>query len=654
MFPLGRKRQDSISESLQMPFDTSKDDSVARIAVAENGKIAFASDAFLELAHLSTDKTQGQDFWEIMRFEGLDLKPQKVDAGIHKIYLNGHEDSFAFHFDWFETPDSRRYLIGSEAYKTTPYKSPEKPHKTPPQIANAQTDNVITNTDIEHFLSLTQEIMLVIDDNGKILRCNAEFENTLLYTQDDLETLTFMDLFAEEDRPSIRNTLQTSALGRDEESSDDPISATTDFESRVYTKTGQRRWMAWRQHYTGQHLYCTGHDITDIKAQQKALSRREKQLSQAESLGRMGHWRWVLDNDAIEWSEEIFRIFGVDPENFTPSLMSMTDMVHREDNDRVNQALQRAVIEENDYDIEFRINRPDGETRFIRSEGRCSRNEEGEVTALFGIMQDMTERVLYESELRQAKDSAERAYAAKSQFLANMSHELRTPLNAIIGFSEMMERQLLGPLGNEKYIDYIGGIRESGEHLLDLISDILDMSKIEAGKYELMLEEMSIAKTVKLAAHMMEGRALEDSIKLTADTGNCDDTKITADRRAVLQILLNLISNAVKFSKEHGEIKVTCAEKDDYVTLKVMDNGIGIPANKLASITRPFEQVSASYSRDHEGSGLGLAITKELTEMHGGSLAIDSKIDHGTTVTIRLPFQPPSQEDQEAKESIDK
>jgi len=121
-------------------------------------------------------------------------------------------------------------------------------------------------------------------------------------------------------------------------------------------------------------------------------------------------------------------------------------------------------------------------------------------------MQDMTEQTLHEQELTAAKDGAERAYAAKTQFLANMSHELRTPLNAIIGFSEMMQRQLLGPIGNEKYIDYIGGIRESGEHLLDLISDILDMSKIEAGKYELGLEDVNVSKTLGLAAHMMEGR----------------------------------------------------------------------------------------------------------------------------------------------------
>jgi two-component system cell cycle sensor histidine kinase PleC len=257
-------------------------------------------------------------------------------------------------------------------------------------------------------------------------------------------------------------------------------------------------------------------------------------------------------------------------------------------------------------------------------------------------MQDMTERVLYEGELKAAKETAERAYAARTQFLANMSHELRTPLNAIIGFSEMMQHQLLGPIGSEKYLEYIGGIRESGEHLLDLISDILDMSKIEAGKYDLDLTEVQPGKLVKLAIHMMEGRAHEAKVKIQAAKHIDENFKIVADRRAVLQILLNLLSNAVKFTKQGGEVMVELLQKENNCWIKVIDNGIGIPANKLATITKPFEQVSSSYTRNHQGSGLGLAITKELAEMHGGSLFIESAYGKGTSVTIKLPKKPQS------------
>src|SRR5690606_22260338 len=158
----------------------------------------------------------------------------------------------------------------------------------------------------------------------------------------------------------------------------------------------------------------------------------------------------------------------------------------------------------------------------------------------------------------------------------------------------------------------ISGIRESGEHLLDLISDILDMSKIEAGKYELDLEELNVAKILQLSTHMMEGRAHEAGVKVTLTKDIDEELKIVADRRAVLQSMLNLLSNAVNFPPEGGEVNSDCISRQDYLSIKVADNGIGIPANKLASVTKPFEQVSSSYARDHEGSGLGLAITKEL------------------------------------------
>ena len=179
---------------------------------------------------------------------------------------------------------------------------------------------------------------------------------------------------------------------------------------------------------------------------------------------------------------------------------------------------------------------------------------------------------------------------------------------------------------------------KAGAHLLDIISDILDMSKIEAGKYELSLEEISIADTINTAVKMVQSRANEAGVKLSA--GKLDKIKRTmiADRRGILQILLNLLSNAIKFTEEGGKITVACQEKEDFITIKVADTGIGIPPNKLASITRPFEQVSSSYTRDHEGSGLGLAITKELVELHGGSLLIDSTVGVGTTATVRLPY----------------
>jgi len=218
-----------------------------------------------------------------------------------------------------------------------------------------------------------------------------------------------------------------------------------------------------------------------------------------------------------------------------------------------------------------------------------------------------------------------------------MSHELRTPLNAIIGFSEMMQRQLLGPIGTEKYLDYIGNIRESGEHLLDLISDILDMSKIEAGKYELDLEEFNLLKVLRLSCHMIEGRALDAQVKVLCEIREEDFIDVVADRRAVMQIMLNLLSNAVKFTEPGGQVKAEYFVTDEALSIRVSDTGIGIPASKLRYVTEPFEQAANHFTRNHEGSGLGLAITKELVELHGGGMQIESTVGVGTIVTFSLP-----------------
>ncbi|MCE7887508.1 MAG: PAS domain S-box protein [Alphaproteobacteria bacterium PRO2] len=509
-----------------------------------------------------------------------------------------------FRFNWLIAPDKTRYLVGSET----------------------QTE---AEADFLALSDLSGEIMVVVDENGEITRSNAAFQS--LFGANGAAKTDFLDLFHPEDKPYIRSTIRN--IGFDEPEDTAPA----EFQARIVTRSGAPRWIEWRQRRTGGRMYCVGRDVTALREQQMALGRRERQLGEAESIGGLGHWNWNLGQDEIQWSEQLYKIFGVDKNNFAPTVQSMMALVHKSDRARANHAFQRAGLGQQNYEMEFRITRPGGDIRYIRCEGRCAKDNNGEVTALYGIMQDMTERTLHERELKHSKEAVERAYAAKTQFLANMSHELRTPLNAIIGFSEMMHRQLLGPIGTEKYLEYIQGIRESGEHLLDLISDILDMSKIEAGKYELGFEEVNVAKTVRLAAHMMESRASDAAVRIDLEKLGDENTLIIADRRAVLQVVLNILSNAVKFTPKGGHVSIECAERKESVTLKITDTGIGIPAHKLASITNPFEQVSSHYTRDHEGTGLGLAITKELVEMHGGALLIDSKVGAGTSVTVRLP-----------------
>lgn len=617
-----------------------KEETVARFVMDDKGTVLYATQAMLDLA--GTERPEG--IQTSLKIEGSPRKKlHGLEDGTYTLTGKTIPSPLSFRFDWVNRKDGSRILIASH----TPEKAqtPDAPsvesfvHTLEQKLLRLSSHpSVIWNReDMGHFIGISSDMMLALDTSGTVLKANQAFFILTELEGMGAEEISFPSLFCDADRPLVRRTLQALSF----QESEDSGLETLDFEARIARATGKLLWSEWKLRREGEKIYAIGHDISAIKAHEQDLIKRQQQLLEAEGIGRMGHWRWVIGETGMEWSDQIYRMFGRSREEFTPTIDALNHMIHRRDVAKVIQAFQRAMIEQNNYDMEFRITRPgDGEnreTRYISCEGRCELDAQGEVVALFGIMQDMTERMVYESNLRDAKESAERAYAAKSQFLANMSHELRTPLNAIIGFSEMIERQLLGPIGTEKYLDYIAGIRESGEHLLDLISDILDMSKIEAGKYELDLEEVNIGKTLKLAVHMMQGRAHESGVKITTDQIDADGPTIIADRRAFMQIILNLLSNAVKFTNSGGTIWLECHQDNAEVFIKVADTGIGIPANKLNTITRPFEQASTSYARTHEGSGLGLAITKELVELHGGSLMIESRLGVGTTVTIRLP-----------------
>ena len=248
-----------------------------------------------------------------------------------------------------------------------------------------------------------------------------------------------------------------------------------------------------------------------------------------------------------------------------------------------------------------------------------------------GELADLAEKYAKE------KTRAEEANAAKSKFLANMSHELRTPLNAIIGFSEIMESAMFGPLGTEKYTEYSRDIRESGEYLLDVINDILDMSKIEAGGIRLAPEVVTLEPVLAECLRVVSTRAGEKHLTLDAKVDA--DIHLDADRRALKQIALNLLSNAVKFTPDGGAVTLRGRRRSGMVTIAIADNGIGIAKDALRKLGRPFEQVESQLTKRHQGSGLGLAIANSLTELHGGTMRIRSKLGQGTLVVVRLPLQ---------------
>jgi len=320
------------------------------------------------------------------------------------------------------------------------------------------------------------------------------------------------------------------------------------------------------------------------------------------------------------------------------------ERVHVADRPAYLTALSRSFANNEPIAVEFRVRRAGSAeaARYVWVEMRCRPlRAEGaplDRPGIVAVTRDISDRKAQEAEILRTRDDAESASRAKTQFLANMSHELRTPLNAVIGFSEILNRELFGSLGEARYRDYARLIHESGEHLLNVVNDILDMSKIEAGKFKIVKEPFDVAPLVKSCCDLMRHTAEQRSLSLIMDVAP-GIPELPADKRACKQMLLNVISNAIKFTDPGGWVRVSAVLADGNIEFIVADNGIGIAEQDLPKLGNPFVQANNSYDRSYDGAGLGLSVVKGLARLHGGRLELASKLGEGTIATIVLPLE---------------
>ncbi len=301
------------------------------------------------------------------------------------------------------------------------------------------------------------------------------------------------------------------------------------------------------------------------------------------------------------------------------------------------ERLERALVQRRAANLMLRSQRKDGKPFWNDMHVNPIVEGSGEIAHIVAFITDASPRIRAEENLREAKRQAEIANRAKSDFLANVSHELRTPLNAIIGFSEIIKMQMFGQIGQPLYGEYARDIHSSGQHLLSIINDILDLSKIEAGRFELHPDAVSVAELFEDCARLVQERAQSAGLKLVRSI-EPDIGLLWADKRAAKQILINLLGNAIKFTPQGGQVTLTAkAAPDSMIELSVTDTGIGSPPEHIATALAAFGQVDNPMTRAQQGTGLGLPIVKSLVELHGGRFAIDSEVGKGTRVSALLP-----------------
>lgn len=380
-------------------------------------------------------------------------------------------------------------------------------------------------------------------------------------------------------------------------------------------------------------------DVTERKLMDEALRKSQDLLAQTQQLAEVGSWQYDFADDRLTWSEETYRIFGVDPD-FEVTLAGFFTLVHPEDRDAVDKAYSTSVQEGHEsYEIGHRIvRRSTDEVRYVQEKCRHERDADGNVVRSIGMVQDVTERKVNEVALLAATQAAQAANRAKSLFLAKMSHELRTPMTAIIGFGELLEDTAL----SSEQRHYLGLINSSSKALSALINDVLDLSKVDAGELTLRSTAFNLEELLRKVLSMQDKPLAKKDLASTLTMGEGIPETLLGDSLRIQQILLNLLSNAVKFT-EQGRVSLSAllaegGESTVVLDIAVSDTGVGIPQEMQEQIFEPFVQADPSQ-HNVNSAGLGLTISRSLATLMGGTIRLESQVGVGSTFHLILPLQ---------------
>ncbi len=524
------------------------------------------------------------------------------------------------------------------------------------------TERKLAEAEREQYFKLFQsssDLMVIADPEGAFLKVNPACTDTLGYTESDLLAKPFMDFIHPDDKQSTIDEMARQ-LQR---------GFSLNFENRYICKDRSLRWLSWRASYNKAEglTYATARDITEQKKAETILRESEIRLKEAQRIAHLGHWELDLLRNTLYWSDEVYRIFGLEPQEFGATYEAFLERVHPDDRDFVNRAYTESVKKRTGYDIEHRIVLKSGELKYVNERCSTEYDEKGSPLRSLGTVLDITGPKQAEDEILKLNAELEQRVAArtadlqkksceleganeklkeldqlKSMFIASMSHELRTPLNSIIGFSSILLDEWIGPLNDEQK-ENMSAVLRSGRHLLALINDVIDVSKIEAGRIDVVTEDFDLHDLVTEAVALFGKEVDEKRLYLKVEAVH---QVMHSDRRRLFQCIVNLISNAVKFT-EKGEISVTAVLKrskdtepaPDLAEVTVSDTGIGIREEDMQRLFLPFVRIPSPLSLKVKGTGLGLYLVKKIsTEILKGEISAHSSYGEGSSFCIRIPL----------------
>ena len=434
-------------------------------------------------------------------------------------------------------------------------------------------------------------------------------------------------------------------------------------EHRLKTKSGDWKWVLDRGkvvdrdeggtplRITGTHL-----DITERKKAEEELKRNQANLAQAQQLAHLGSWELDFTRNKLKWSDEVYRIFEINPEEFSASYEAFLEGIHPDDREYVNTSYTASVESRQSYSIEHRLLMKDGRIKYVNERGQTDYDSEDNPLKSTGTIQDITEKKQIEQELLEAKAQAEQASRFKSEFLANMSHEIRTPLHAVLGMSHLA----LQTEPTTKQREYLESIETAGKSLLALVNDILDFSKIEAGKLHMEKVDFQLDGVLARVSSLLLPKAKEKGLSFLVSVGEDTPHALVGDPLRLEQVLVNLVGNALKFT-ERGEVVISVVaeesgEKRTRLRFSVRDTGIGLTKEQTQKLFQAFTQADGSTTRKYGGTGLGLSISRQLVTLMGGEIGVESEPGQGSEFyfTAEFGLQPPDRVRIETATTVDR